>query len=133
MVFIGILFAVSVVSAWASGPPAIYITTAEAGTTYRLIDYNRRAKRGVKTLKEVADWCGERAKEHAGDICFLYPDDRTPFQTVVGLIRQLHSVGVKLVEVGTSESGAEDDTFYYLEVKSNMVRTSKRRVSENER
>ena len=105
----------------ASGPPDIFITTAEAGVSYRLVDWNRRSEKKAKTLEEAGAWSSDRVKEGAGDVFMIYPDDRTSFRTVLDLLRRLKSAGVKHFSVGAVELREGVEVLHYLRGKTETI------------
>ena len=85
-----------------SGAPEILIATAEAGISYRLVDWNRRSEKEVKTLVEVEAWSRDRSKENEGTF-IIASDDRTSFKAVLDLLRRLKTAGGKIIIVPDAE------------------------------
>jgi hypothetical protein len=110
--------------AQASGPPDIFISTAETGISYRLVDHNRRSEKQAKTLEEVGAWSSDRVKEGAGDVFMVYPDDRTSFKTLMDVLRRLKTAGVRQFAAGSAESNAGVEVLHYLQGKMDMIHSA---------
>ena len=105
----------------ASGPPDIFISTAEAGISYRLVDHNRRSEKETKSLEETVAWIAGRVSEGEGAVIMIYPDDRTSFRTVLDLLRRFKTAGVKHFAVGVAESSGHGQVLHYLDGKADMI------------
>ena len=108
-------------NAWASGPPDVYITTTEAGVSYRLYDWNRRLEKKAKTLEEVSAWSSERVKEHAGEFVGINADDGTSFKTIMDLLRRLKAAGVKHFVVTSTERQGGDEWGHTFQVRAETI------------
>jgi biopolymer transport protein ExbD len=104
-------------SAQASGAPAIFITTTDTGIHYRLMDYNRRTEKEVKTLEEVEAWGRDRVIDEAGDLLLIYPDDRTSFKALMEVMRRLKTLGVKQFAAGSAEANGGLEVMHYFQGK----------------
>lgn len=91
----------------ASGAVTIEITTTDAGTSYTLHKQGYYADMAVATLPEIEAWLRGAIKQ-IGDRepVLIYADDRTPFRTVMDMLRRFKVAGVKRFAV-CSGTGAD--------------------------
>ena len=106
---------------FASGPPDIFIASADTGMSFRLVDHNRRSKAAAKTLEEVEAWIRDRVEEGAGEFVFINPDSRTSFRTVFDLMRRLKAAGVKHLVVSANESNEDAVVRHSFRVKAETI------------
>ena len=90
-------------SSRASGPTTIDITTTDAGVTYKLDDYDARAKKDNVTPQAIEEWIRKYHPHRPDEMVIIRPDSRATFKIVSEMLRRLKSAGVKTYSVNTYE------------------------------
>lgn len=122
--------------ACASGSPAITITTADTGVSYRLVDPNFRNDKDAKTLDEVEAWIVEALKHEpklAHRIVLVFTDDRTTFATVLDLLLRFKTARVGSFTVGRNYSSEGVEGVDYISGAPEKIHSSRstRRPAKN--